>query len=75
VPLKRIYLDHTARERWDFLKRWDRLTNEEKKLFIRQADVFAAYRAYSDHEIGWVVDEIEKTGRLDDTLISYVAGG
>ena len=74
MPLKRIYLDHTARKRWDFLKRLDRLTNEEKKLFIRRADVFAAYRAYSDHEIGWVVDEIEKTGRLDNTLIIYISG-
>jgi hypothetical protein len=36
----------------DLLKRWDQLTDEEKKLFVRQADVFAAYWAYSDHEIG-----------------------
>ena len=58
----------------DFLKRWDQLSDEEKKLFIRQADVFAAYWAYSDHEIGRVVDEIEKMGKLDNTLIIYIAG-
>ncbi len=58
----------------DFLKRWDQLTDEEKKLFIRQADVFAAYWAYSDHEIGRVVDEIQKMGKLDNTLIIYIAG-
>ncbi len=58
----------------DFLKRWDQLTDEEKKLFIRQADIFAAYWAYSDHEIGRVVDEIEKMGKLDNTLIIYIAG-
>jgi len=58
----------------DLLKKWDQLTDEEKKLFIRQADVFAAYWAYSDHEIGRVVDEIEKMGKLDDTLIIYIAG-
>ena len=58
----------------DFLKNWDQLTDEEKKLFIRQADVFAAYWAYSDHEIGRVVDEIEKMGKLDNTLIIYIAG-
>jgi arylsulfatase len=45
-----------------------------RKTFTRQADVFAAYWAYSDHEIGWVVDEIEKMGRLDNPLIIYVAG-
>jgi arylsulfatase A-like enzyme len=58
----------------DLLKRWDQLTDEEKKLFIRQADVFAAYWAYSDHEIGRVIDEIEKMGKLDNTLIIYIAG-
>jgi arylsulfatase A-like enzyme len=58
----------------DFLKRWDQLTDDEKKLFIRQADVFAAYWAYSDHEIGRVVNEIEKMGKLDNTLIIYIAG-
>jgi len=58
----------------DFLKRWDQLSDDEKKLFIRQADVFAAYWAYSDHEIGRVVDEIEKMGKLDNTLIIYIAG-
>ena len=58
----------------DFLKNWDQLSDDEKKLFIRQADVFAAYWAYSDHEIGRVVDEIEKMGKLDNTLIIYIAG-
>jgi arylsulfatase A-like enzyme len=39
----------------DLLKRWDTLSADEKKLFIRQADVFAAYFAYADHEIGRVM--------------------
>lgn len=58
----------------DLLKNWDQITDEEKKLFIRQADVFAAYWAYSDHEIGRVIDEIDKMGKLDNTLIIYIAG-
>ncbi|HML13542.1 MAG TPA: arylsulfatase [Xanthobacteraceae bacterium] len=58
----------------DLLKEWDQLTADEKKLFIRQADVFAAYFAYSDHEIGRVIDEIDRMGKLDNTLIIYIAG-
>jgi arylsulfatase A-like enzyme len=58
----------------ELLKEWDQCTPEEKKMFIRQADVFAAYWAYSDHEIGRVIDEIEKMGKLDNTLIIYIAG-
>jgi arylsulfatase A-like enzyme len=58
----------------NLLKRWDQLTPDEKKLFIRQADVFAAYFAYTDHEIGRVVQHIEDMGKLDNTLIIYIAG-
>ena len=58
----------------DLLKRWDQLSDDEKKMFIRQADVFAAYFAYTDHEIGRVIDEIDRMGQLDNTLIIYIAG-
>jgi arylsulfatase A-like enzyme len=58
----------------DLLKNWDQLTPQEKKLFIRQADVFAAYFAYADHEIGRVIDHIDQMGQLDNTLIIYIAG-
>ncbi|WP_436637973.1 arylsulfatase [Microbaculum sp. FT89] len=56
------------------LKKWDDLTAEEKKLFIRQVEVFAAYAAYSDHEIGRVIQAVEDLGVLDNTLIIYING-
>ncbi|QRM55925.1 arylsulfatase [Sinorhizobium sp. BG8] len=58
----------------DLLKEWDQLSADEKKMFIRQADVFAAYVAYTDHEIGRVVQAVEDMGRLDNTLIIYING-
>jgi arylsulfatase A-like enzyme len=58
----------------DLLKRWDQLTADEKKMFLRQVDVFAAYWAYSDYEIGRVIQHIEDMGKLDNTLIIYIAG-
>ena len=58
----------------NLLKRWDTLTDEEKKLFIRQADVYAAYLAYTDHEIGRVIQAVEDMGKLDNTLIIYISG-
>jgi arylsulfatase len=58
----------------DLLKNWDELTDDEKKLFIRQADVYAAYLAYTDHEIGRVIQAVEDMGKLDDTLIIYISG-
>jgi arylsulfatase len=58
----------------DKLKPWDQLTDVEKKLFIRQVDVFAAYAAYSDHEIGRVIQAVDDIGELDNTLIMYING-
>ena len=58
----------------DLLKRWDTLSDDEKKLFIRQADVYAAYLAYTDHEIGRVIQAVEDMGKLDNTLIIYISG-
>ena len=58
----------------DILKPWDQTTDDEKKLFIRQVEVFAAYAAYTDHEIGRVIQAVEDMGKLDNTLIIYING-
>jgi arylsulfatase len=66
----------TQMEPWptSVLKNWDDLKPDEKKLFIKQADIFAAYAAYSDHEIGRVILAIQDMGKLDNTLIIYING-
>jgi arylsulfatase len=58
----------------DELKKWDALSADEKKLFARQAEVFAGYTAYTDDEIGRVIQTVEDMGKLDNTLIIYICG-
>ncbi len=58
----------------DLLQEWDQLSADEKKLFIRQGEVFAAFAAYNDHEIGRVIQAFEDLGKLDNTLIIYING-
>ncbi len=58
----------------EMLKPWDQLSADEKKLFIKQVEVFAAYAAYSDHEIGRVIQAFQDLGKLDNTLIIYING-
>ena len=56
------------------LPEWESLSWDEKKLFIKQADVYGAYLAYADHEIGRVIQAVEDLGELDNTLIIYIGG-
>jgi arylsulfatase len=58
----------------DMLKPWDELNAEAKKLFVRQVEVFAAYAAYNDYEIGRVIQHFKDLGRLDNTLVIYING-
>ena len=58
----------------DDIKDWDKLTANEKKLFARQAEVFAGFLEHTDHEIGRLVDAIEDVDELDNTLFIYIAG-
>jgi len=66
----------TKLEPWpdEVITPWDKLTDDEKKLFIKQVEIFAAYEAYVDHEIGRVIQAVEDMGKLDDTLIIYING-
>jgi len=56
------------------LPRWDSLSLLQKKLFAHEAEVFAGYVAYTDYEIGRVIQEVENEGKLDNTLIIYICG-
>jgi arylsulfatase len=66
----------TQLEPWptNILKNWDDCKAEEKKLYIRQVEIFAAYEAYNDYEIGRVIQAVEDMGKLDNTLIIYING-
>ncbi len=56
------------------LPRWDSLSLMQKKLYAREAEVFAGYAAYTDHEIGRVIQAVQDMGKLDNTLIIYISG-
>jgi arylsulfatase A-like enzyme len=56
------------------IKDWAALTPDERKLFAREMEVFAAFGEYTDTEIGRLIQAIEATGELDNTLIFYIVG-
>ena len=58
----------------DAIPDWSTLSEDEKKLFTRQAETFAAFLDMTDHSIGRVIDAIETTGQLDNTLVILIYG-
>jgi arylsulfatase A-like enzyme len=58
----------------DLLPKWDTLNPMQKKVYAHQAEIFGAYAAYTDHEIGRVIQTVEDLGKLDNTLIIYISG-
>src|SRR6266403_6276320 len=58
----------------DLLPKWDTLNPTQKKVYAHQAEIFGAYVAYTDHEIGREIQAVEDLGKLDNTLIIYISG-
>jgi arylsulfatase A-like enzyme len=52
---------------------WDTLNDDEKRLFSCMAEVYAAFSEYTDAQVGRIVDYLEESGQLDNTLILYCA--
>ncbi|MDH3732143.1 MAG: arylsulfatase [Gemmatimonadota bacterium] len=60
-------------ERIDVIPAWDSLTDDERRLYARQMEVFAAQMDHVDHQIGRVVAELDRVGELENTLIFVTA--
>lgn len=56
------------------IKDWASLSADERRLFARQAEVFAAFLEMTDEEVGRVVSAVQEIGQLDNTLIFYIVG-
>ena len=56
------------------IKDWTALSDDERRLFARQMEVFAGFGEYADTEIGRLVAAIDELGQLENTLIFYVIG-
>jgi arylsulfatase len=57
----------------DYVRPWNELSADEKKLFSRLAEVYAAYSEYTDVQIGRIIDYLQQSGQLENTVIFYAA--
>jgi len=58
----------------DSLEAWASLSADEQKVYARMMETFAGFTAQVDREVGRIVDAIEDIGKLDNTLVIYIAG-
>ena len=61
-------------ERSQYIKAWDQLSPDEKKVFARFMEVYAGYLTYTDYEVGRLVNHLIEIGLLDNTLIFVMIG-
>ncbi len=57
----------------DVVRPWDTLDDDEKRLFTRMGEVYAGMVAHTDHELGRVIDFLEQSGELDNTIIVVIS--
>jgi len=57
----------------DYVRPWAELNDDEKRLFCRMAEVFAGFSEYTDVQVGRIIDFLERTEQLDNTLVLYCA--
>src|SRR5207248_147967 len=72
------YVDETSADdqSWpelDTVRPWDSLSADEKRLFARMAEVYAGFLSHADHEIGRLLDYLDETGQLENTIVVVVS--
>src|SRR5262249_29760583 len=68
--------DHAGEKDWpelDTVRPWNTLSDQEKALFSRMAEVYAGFLSHADNEIGRLLDHLDETGELENTLIVLVS--
>jgi arylsulfatase A-like enzyme len=58
----------------EFIPAWDTLTADQKAVYARMMEVYAAALSYSDDQMGRIIEAIRQTGQLDNTLIIFMEG-
>ena len=57
----------------DAVRPWATLNADERKLFSRLMEVYAAFSEYTDVQVGRIITYLEETGQLDNTVVIYAA--
>lgn len=57
----------------EYIQAWDSLREEERRLYARMMEVFAGFVSHADHHVGRLLDFLERTGQLENTILFVVS--
>ena len=66
-------VDGKEQSPFDVVRPWESLDDDEKAIMVRMAEVYAGYSSYTDDQIGRLIDYLDQTGELDNTLIVWLS--
>ena len=73
TPENRTGLDGQPFPPLDFTRPWDTLSDDEKRLFARMAEVYAGFLSHCDDQVGRLLAYLEDIEQLDNTIIVLVS--
>jgi len=53
---------------------WDTLSADQKRLYARMMEVYAGALSHADYNIGRLLDALEQSGQMDNTLVIFMMG-
>jgi len=73
TPINPLPEDIAKTSPGDMVRPWNTLNDKEKRLFSRMAEVYAGFSEYTDAQIGRIIEFLESTNQLENTIILYCA--
>ncbi len=57
----------------DWVPAWDSLSDRTRAVYARFMEAFAGFLSHTDHQIGRLLDHLDETGELDNTIVMVLS--
>ena len=74
IKLGVIPADTELTKRPEQIPSWDSLSADQKRVYARMMEVYAGALSHADYNIGRLLDAVEQSGQMENTLIIFLMG-